>query len=227
MSEDINKAYYAVIPANVRYDENLPANAKLLYGEITALCNQKGYCWASNDYFAKLYNCGRRSVTRWLSQLKEQGYISIEVVKKEGSKEILNRYIKIVDTPIDKNGDRYSQNLHYPIDKNGYTPIDKNGEDNNTSFNTTFNNTRESKARFTPPALEDVQAYCKERGNKVDAERFVDYYASKGWLVGKSKMKDWKAAVRNWERSEKAYNQDKPTRNANEIDYSIPSIFLD
>lgn len=56
-------------------------------------------------------------------------------------------------------------------------------------------------ARFTPPSVEEVSAYCQERGNGVDASRFVDFYSSKGWMVGKSKMKDWKAAVRNWERS--------------------------
>ena len=57
------------------------------------------------------------------------------------------------------------------------------------------------EARFTPPSVEEVAAYCQERGNGVDASRFVDFYSSKGWMVGKSKMKDWKAAVRNWERS--------------------------
>jgi predicted phage replisome organizer len=54
--------------------------------------------------------------------------------------------------------------------------------------------------RFTPPTLEEVQAYCIERGNNVDAERFINFYSSKGWMVGKNKMKDWKAAVRNWEK---------------------------
>lgn len=54
--------------------------------------------------------------------------------------------------------------------------------------------------RFTPPTVEEVRAYCKERGNNVDAERFVDYYTSNGWHVGKNSMKDWKAAVRTWER---------------------------
>ena len=60
-----------------------------------------------------------------------------------------------------------------------------------------------ARTKFTPPSLEEVQAYCTERGNTVDAQRFVDYYASKGWVIGKSPMKDWKAAVRNWERRER------------------------
>ena len=57
-------------------------------------------------------------------------------------------------------------------------------------------------SRFQPPTINEVRAYCQERGNSVDPERFVDFYASKGWLVGKSKMKDWQAAVRSWERSD-------------------------
>lgn len=57
------------------------------------------------------------------------------------------------------------------------------------------------RKRFTPPTLEEVQAYCLERKNKVDPQRFIDYYTSNGWVVGKNKMKDWKAAVRTWERN--------------------------
>lgn len=58
---------------------------------------------------------------------------------------------------------------------------------------------------FSPPTKQEVEEYIKEKGYKtVDAERFIDFYASKGWMVGKNKMKDWKAAVRNWARSEKA-----------------------
>lgn len=69
--------------------------------------------------------------------------------------------------------------------------------------------------RFTPPSVEEVAAYCQERQNSVDASRFVDFYSSKGWMVGKSKMKDWKAAVRNWERSsgEKNRPEKKPGYN--------------
>ena len=58
-----------------------------------------------------------------------------------------------------------------------------------------------TRKRFTPPKLEEVQAYCIERQNNVDAERFVDYYTSNGWRVGKQSMKDWKAAVRTWEKN--------------------------
>lgn len=60
-------------------------------------------------------------------------------------------------------------------------------------------------ARAHHPTVEEVAAYCRERGNRVDAERFVDFYASKGWKVGNQPMKDWKACVRTWERRE-----DKP-----------------
>lgn len=56
--------------------------------------------------------------------------------------------------------------------------------------------------RFIPPTVDEVAAYCQERGNGLDPEAFVDFYASKGWMVGKNPMKDWKAAVRTWERSE-------------------------
>ena len=63
---------------------------------------------------------------------------------------------------------------------------------------------KDNKGRFTPPTVEEVKAYCLERGNNVDAESFVSFYESKGWLIGKNKMKDWKAAVRTWERSRKA-----------------------
>ena len=68
---------------------------------------------------------------------------------------------------------------------------------------------RRGSERFDPPTVEEVQAYCSERNNSVDAQTFVDFYASKGWLVGKNPMKDWKAAVRTWERNRDGYSQPK------------------
>ena len=69
------KNYFAVIPASVRYDKNLKPLAKLLYGEITALCNEKGYCWASNGYFAELYEVSNDTISRAIKQLEECGHI--------------------------------------------------------------------------------------------------------------------------------------------------------
>ena len=70
-----SKGYYAIIPASVRYDVRLTANAKLLYGEITALTNEKGFCWAKNEYFTKLYGVSKTSISKWISQLESNGFI--------------------------------------------------------------------------------------------------------------------------------------------------------
>ena len=66
-------------------------------------------------------------------------------------------------------------------------------------------------SRFVPPTVEEVSEYCLERGNNVDAQCFVDFYSSKGWCVGKSKMKDWKASVRTWERKKRSNSQSRTT----------------
>ena len=165
MGKESKKSYYAIIPADVRYDEDLPAGAKLLYGEITALCGKEGHCWASNSYFAELYNKGNRTITRWISALIEQGHIQADVEKEAGNQRriyLTSAMAKNGDTyrqkcpyPIAKNGDTYRQKCPYPIAKNGDTlkpkmaiPIDKNGhhnnKDNNTS-NITDNNTFSQK----------------------------------------------------------------------------------
>lgn len=72
-----------------------------------------------------------------------------------------------------------------------------------------------SPRRFTPPSLEEVRDYCRERGNTVDPGKFIDFYESKGWMVGKNKMKDWKAAVRTWERTTPKATSEMPDRYAN------------
>ena len=94
--------YYGIIPANVRYDKRLTPNAKLLYSEITALCNDKGYCWANNKYFADLYEVSTTSISKWISSLIEFGYLTSTINYKEGTKEILHRYLRLVTYPIEE-----------------------------------------------------------------------------------------------------------------------------
>tara|TARA_R110002020_G_scaffold380671_1_gene591837 strand:+ start:1049 stop:1480 length:432 start_codon:yes stop_codon:yes gene_type:complete len=90
--------YYAHITADVRYNKKLTPNAKLLYAEITALCNMNGKCTASTQYFCKLYEVSRASIQNWLKSLEDNNYISRSVTYKDGSKEILSRVIKLSNT---------------------------------------------------------------------------------------------------------------------------------
>ncbi|MGJ1360009.1 helix-turn-helix domain-containing protein [Sphingobacterium siyangense] len=136
-------SYYAIIPANVRYDKDLTPNAKLLYGEITALCNEKGFCWSSDKYFMDLYAASKASIQRWMKSLEDKGFINREVQYKDNSNEIQNRYIKLATSPILKNENTYNQKRDEGILKNETTPILKNEVDNNTYINNTINNTIE------------------------------------------------------------------------------------
>ena len=74
--------------------------------------------------------------------------------------------------------------------------------------------TPSSRSVFIPPTVDEVKEYCDSRGNGIDAQAFVDFYASKGWMIGKNKMKDWKASVRTWERDTRRVQQQ---RNKHEV----------
>ena len=171
--------YYAILTSEVRYNENLTPNAKLLYAEITALINMNGECFASNKYFADLYGKSKTTISKWVSELVKEGFIEVKLTYKEGTKEINKRYISIL-----KGG----------IVKKLNTPILKKLKDNNTIVN---NNTTYSNKK---PSIEEIKQYCLQRNNGIDAEQFFDFYESKNWYVGKNKMKNWQAAIRTWEK---------------------------
>lgn len=154
-NEELQRAYYAIIPANVRYDKDLTPNAKLLYGEITALCNERGYCWATNDYFSNLYGVSKTSISKWVNSLVQKGYITSELIYKEGTKQIDNRYLRIVNAPIE-------EKLNTPIE-------DKLKENNTKTFNNTTNNTtaKERKKESTYDALIDELVEYEEVKNTV------------------------------------------------------------
>jgi predicted phage replisome organizer len=96
------------------------------------------------------------------------------------------------------------------LEKDIYSDIDIKERDRGKPHSHTNDNPK--RKVFTPPTVEEVKQYCQERNNNVDAETFVDFYECKGWMVGKNKMKDWKAAVRTWERKD---NYSRPKANTN------------
>lgn len=171
--EEQQKAYYAIIPANVRYDKDLVPNAKLLYGEITALCNEKGYCWASNQYFAELYNVSDRTIKNWISQLADKGYIQRSVKYREGTKEIEQRKLFI---GRENNFTTSGNYVPDPRENNFTTPSEKNFLDNNTSINNTFNNTDIYKEKnIKKESVNSVIAEYTENKDLQDAlHDFVD-----------------------------------------------------
>ncbi|MEX1377296.1 MAG: helix-turn-helix domain-containing protein [Eubacteriales bacterium] len=110
--EALKPNYYAIIPADVRYDKQLSSSEKLLYAEITALTHKEGYCWATNAYFAELYSVDRRTIQRWLDKLKKYKYIKIQLKYVRGTKQVESRKIWIKDSKFDV----------IPSDNNATTP---------------------------------------------------------------------------------------------------------
>ena len=204
-------AYFAILTADVRYDKTLKPLARLLYAEITALCNQEGYCWAGNQYFADLYEVDKNTVSGWIGQLKTRGYINVQLEYKEGTKQIVKRYIRINGEGTNKIIDTSLQKDVYPINE----IIEVNSTDNNTN-----NNKTNKGGRFTPPSVEQVMEYCNHRQNGINAQNFIDFYQSKGWKVGKSKMIDWKASVRTWETNNKIRNEQNADKRNSKSEYA-------
>ena len=175
--------YYAIIPAEVRYS-NLKPNAKLLYGEITALSNKEGYCFASNNYFAKLYNVTKNTVSLWISQLNKEGFISVELIKK--GEQITERRVGII-----KKEDRGSS---------------INNELNNIKINNT-NNISNRKEKF----LEEV--LLLEDDNTIRDE-FLMYWTEYNKSKTKMRFeleKTWntKARLQRWKRNQNKWNTKK------------------
>lgn len=156
-------SYYAIIPANVRYDKDLCPNAKLLYGEITCLAEKEGFCWASNAYFAKLYQVSPNTASIWIQQLNAKGYI-IGVIDEEAGNQ---RKLYLPET-ITKNRETYHEN-------NG-DPITKNREHINTRVNTI-----KEKNMYSVEFLGFWEIYPRQTNKKG---------AYKKWIATKKREKD-------------------------------------
>lgn len=126
--EERKPAYWAVLPAGIRYDEELRPNAKLLYAEISAMADSTGFCWATNRYLARLFGLAQDTVSALIAQLADRGYIALEIVKgPKGNITERRIWLAEVHPPIGKNADT-------PPGKNADTPIGKNAEQNKKSI---------------------------------------------------------------------------------------------
>lgn len=139
----------------------------------------------SQNYLARKAKCSRRKVVNCLENLLSKGFIEKFDVNVRGIH--LCEYT-FNTSAFDAQG---VHQVHRGCECDAHNNID-----DNIDINTLSN---KGRSKFQKPSLEQIRSYCQERGNQVDPEKFFNFYESKGWVVGKSPMKDWKAAVRTWE----------------------------
>lgn len=192
------------IPAEIFLAEDLTATEILMLAEIHALDGDNG-CFASNTHFANRFKTTQKQASRVINGLIAKGYLIARMDRK--GKQIIKRTLRVVGIP--KIGIPLSPNCGDPIPNYADTPIPKNAEEKEQVLNNKLDIYKaQAPKRFIAPTVEEVRDYCQERSNQVNAQRFIDYYTSNGWKVGRNKMKCWKSAVRNWERNASA-NQTK------------------
>lgn len=131
-------SYYSILTADVRYDKRLKPNEKLLFSEITALSNKRGYCNASNNYFAQLYDVTTVTASNWVKHLKDRGYIDVEMIYD--GKQIKERRIFVNNTPIKENFNTPKEKFEDPIKKKFKGGVKKKFKENNTRYNNTSKN---------------------------------------------------------------------------------------
>lgn len=156
-TENEQPNYYSILTASVRYDKDLNANEKILFSEITALSNKYGYCTASNKYFSNLFQADERSIRRWVSNLKQHGYIKINLITKD--KEIIARRIY----PMSGGGDRNVRGYGQKCPEGG----DRNVLYNNTSNNNTSNNNNILSGKEPDPTPEPEEKENSEFTQKT------------------------------------------------------------
>lgn len=154
-----NPNYYAVITADVRYNPRLKGNEKLMYGEITALSNKNGYCTAHNQYFADLFGCHKNTISDYISNLRKEGLISVEMIY-DGKAVVERRIYPSAKSLI-------------PINQTTDTPINQTAEDNNTSINNKEEEKKEKLSKvvkyyennvtlIVPTVYEEIESYLED-----------------------------------------------------------------
>lgn len=208
----VNKTKNYTIMANIHLrDKRLSLRAKGLLSVMLSLPDDWNY---SMDGLVLLNKESMDIIRGVITELKENGYV--EVTKKQGSTGKFEYVYDIYEKPQGKKPVTEKPYMEKPgMDK----PVMENPPLYKILSNEELNNkgrelnTNKSVYRFTKPTMDDIKSYCSERNNYVDPERFFNYYESNGWKVGRNPMKDWKAAVRTWERTTKYDPHEVPDPN--------------
>ncbi len=165
---------------------------------------QRGQYLTSVRKLSAKWGWGKNKTLAYLRLLEE-----CEMITREADSR--RTLITIVNYGIYQNEDVEQRTVTgQSKDSHGTVTGRRQATNNNINNDNNDNNDNKKSSKFVPPTLEEVRSYCQERKNNVDAGKFIDFYASKGWMVGRNKMKDWKASVRTWERRDNNGGSGKP-----------------
>ena len=168
------------IPIEIWMNKDLSWNEKILLMEIDSFTSKDRECYISNEYIAELLGVSVSWASKCLSHLLDLGLV--RVVKFDGRK----RYVEsTIQFKADLNDSSMQDGIKVPH------------TNNNEYINNTLSN-KDTRQKFVKPSIEEIRQYCQEKGVNVDAEQFFNFYESKGWLIGKSPMENWRAAVSTW-----------------------------
>ena len=174
------------IPIEIWQNRSISWNEKILLMEIDSFTAKDRECYISNEYIAELLGVSVSWASKCLSHLLELGFV--RVVKFDGRK----RYVEsTIQFKADLNESSMQDGTKVP-----YTNNNEYINNNNSLY-------KKGSSRFQKPTIEEIRQYCLGKGYNVDAEQFFNFYESKGWVVGKSPMKNWRAAVSTWNKREK------------------------
>lgn len=208
------------IPAELWNCKELNIQEKCLIAEIDSFQE----FWMSNKAIGEFLGVSKDRAKQIIAKMKDSGIIEVETFRDAETKQIVKRVIavsnnfkrKIFEASLNENNDYPSrgENSPTPRGEDSPTPRVENYPESNKSFynKSSLDNKGDNppalpqvpkkSKRFVKPTVDEVRAYCLERQNDIDPEYFIDYYEARGWVVGKTPMKDWKATVRTWEKRE-------------------------
>ena len=220
----IKRENYVTIQGWMVTDLKLKGNGLLIYAIIYGFSQEEGQWFTgSRQYLADWTNSTKRAVEKTLAALTEAGLLDKKASTVNGVKVCEYRAVKFpwgseqsspeVANKVRGGSEQSSEGVANKVRQGSEQSSPNNLTDNSKDNLPYKNNTGPAaqRPRFVKPTLDEIKAYCRERGNKVDPERFLAYYESNGWKVGKNPMKDWRAAVRNWERNSFSTTQKRGT----------------
>ena len=201
---------------------DMPSSTQMLYFHFSMNADDDGFvnnpkkiqkmCGASDDDFKLLivksfiilFDSGIIVIKHWKmhNYIQADRYRPTDYVEEKSMLGIKSNKAYTLD--VSKMDTECIHNGYIGKDSIGKVSIDKNSIDKDSKGESVRG---EKAKRFYPPTLDEVKQYCEERKNNIDPMAFIDFYSSKGWMIGKNRMKDWKAAVRTWERKRKEKSQ--------------------